>query len=334
MKRISFFSFLFLFVVQTLNFVTLVHACSLKRFIFNFLQNFLTCIWWASVLAIQVQAGCLPCWRQLTRCVVAEPCAGTERIKPTVEVMAARILRDCPMENSGPCPVVKCDECPVCPTCDTCSTCPPCEPCTTPATTTTALTTTQTTTTSTPCQKCECTKDDLQKCRNSLSFVDLSKGGAQTSRVTWKEEAERLAQKIKREENSTASYKEKWEEVLELFKECQIGYTRANGTIDFSVRLVNEHSGRADSCERTLQDVKNTTATLSDSLSECQNRSTELTGSLEVQTTNFTTYGRFLRDCRRNLRIANEKRVNISIEMAGKFFLILFFLNLNFSILY
>ena len=253
---------------------------------------------------------CLPCWKQLLRCVSAAPCSGVEKIRPTVEVMAARILRDCPVENFGPCPIFECEECPVCSTC---------EPCVTP-TITTALTTTHTTTTSTPCQRCDCSKKELQDCRDSLSFVDLSKGGAQNSRTTWREEAERLAKVVTREKNSTASYKLKWEEVLKLFQESQTGYSKANDTIEFTVKLVNEHSGRANSCEATLTKFQNTTNFLSIDLQECKNKTVQLTSSMETQTTNFTTYGRFLRVCRRSLKESNTRANDSLKEISGNCF--------------
>ena len=150
--------------------------------------------------------------------------------------------------------------------------------------------------------------------------MDLSKGGAQNSRVTWQDEAERLARQVKREKNSTASYKEKWEEVLKLYQECQMGYARANDSVDFSMRLANEHSGRANNCEITLKEFQNASITLTADLVECKNKTLEVSSSLETQTTNFTSYGRFLRDCRRSLKSANEKKVNASLETSGESF--------------
>ena len=212
-----------------------------------------------------------------------------------MEVISARILRDCPVENSGPCPVIACEECPDCIECEEleapalgqfCPECPLCSTVNVPSTT--ALTTTTTLTApTTTCPPCICSNKALKECEESRSFTTLSKDGAQGSRTTWEEEAGRLTKVLDQEKNSTKTYQEKYDEVKKVLVECEAGYGRANDSLEFALKLVNDHSGRANLCEETAKGFQNLTRDLSLENEICSNETTRLKGLLEKETRNY-----------------------------------------------
>ena len=257
----------------------------------------------------QTSAGCLTCWKQLHRCVRVEQCLENERIRPTVEVLNALILRDCPIENEGPCPLIGCDQCPECPVLQ-------CQPCVTPSTTTASTTTTSTTVT-TPCPHCECTHSDLKACQDSLSFIDLTKEGAQGSRTSWKEEVERLNPLLDRERNTTKTYKEKWSEMSTLYATCINGYSEANNSIEFSLNLVNEFSGKLNNCNESLIVELNNTVRLEKDLLVCVNSTVSLLDELEDRRSNLTVLDRKLFSCRTQVSALNNTLLKCENKSKG-----------------
>ena len=285
------------------------------------LQGYLVFLLLSITASYQVAADCLPCWRQLQKCVAAEGCSGQEKIRPTVELMTARVLRDCPIQNAGPCPVIGCGKCAPCPPLVTCPTittsvttptAPPTKATSTASTSSTSVTTTAT------CPNCECSKQELDKCLDSLTFIDLSKGGAQQSRTSWKDESGRLSRLLEREANTSSSYKTKWEEVLKVLQTCQTGYHDANSSLTFAINLVNEHSGRVNACESALAESINRTAVATVDLDKCLNSTSLLVIDHESQISNLTgSFERKLRGCRRLLRNAENQTSEFRQDLTG-----------------
>jgi len=141
----------------------------------------------------------------------------------------------------------------------------------------------------------------LKACQDSLSFVDLTKDGAQGSRVTWQAEAERLDLLVRQEKNSTQSYKAKWETMSGLYAECFDGYKSANDSLDFSVKLVNEHSGIASSLNETLLDCQNHSSFIGVELAKCRNDSIKDSLIRNRQASDLTSIGKLLHQCKASL---------------------------------
>jgi hypothetical protein len=260
----------------------------------------------------------MSCWRQLQRCVTTSGCTEGERVRPTVEILSALILRDCPVENSGPCPVIGCEECPICEELPVLECPEPPQPLTQP---TTITVTTVSSATTAPCKVCDCQPEELKACQDSLTFVQLSKDGAQSTRVSWREEAERLGRLYEREQNTSASYRQKWESVLKLYQECQIGYLAANDSLDFSVNLVNEHSKIASDLNDTLLECKNQTVLVEVQLDKCRNGSAEDALTKGYQASNLTAVRKRLHQCKTTLEKTESSLNSNEQRLAGKYLL-------------
>jgi hypothetical protein len=112
----------------------------------------------------------------------------------------------------------------------------------------------------------------LDTCNSALTFTILIKNGSQASRITWEDEAKRLSGELAGEKNVSADYKEKWGTMKELYTTCDNGYSAANVTITFLVRLTNEKSGEVENCQTALNASRNDSKDLSEELKGCKAR--------------------------------------------------------------
>jgi hypothetical protein len=172
-------------------------------------------------------------------------------------------------------------------------------------------------TTTTTFPECEFSAKALKDCQDSLSFVDLSKEGAQDSRTTWKDEADRLACLLKREKNSTKSYKEKWEEMSKLYTECFSGYQKANDSLDFSVLLANDISGQLRLVNKSFFECKNLSLIVETALDSCRNDSAKDAVIVSDQQSNITKCGRRLSRCRKLLQQSESAHNKTKQDLTG-----------------
>ncbi len=180
-----------------------------------------------------VAPSCLDCYRGIERCLLDGQCVPEDPKFLTVDALKRLIFRDCPVRNAGPCPKKACPVCPqpelcICPDTNCNSTCPlsdttttlPCicpeapEPTPCPTSTTSACPPCPTPTVDTVCPTA------LGECQKSLYFTDLSKGGAQGERKTWKEEAERLVIELNTTETRCDNYREQRNVLVQEVKNC------------------------------------------------------------------------------------------------------------------
>jgi hypothetical protein len=213
----------------------------------------------------QSGADCLDCYRIMETCLLEDECVPGDPKYVTVETLKRLIFRDCPIKNAGPCP--KRSPAP----------CPEPEPCLCP-TVTTELTTLSTpcycpeVTTQTPeecpsCPDCICPvcaaplidsvcPIALEKCEESLSFTDLSKGGAQGERITWKSEAQRLREDLNITWSVRDRYKVERDNLAGEVRNCSIKIESLTRSADLYNVTITDMNATYDNCSNDLIECK------------------------------------------------------------------------------
>ena len=217
-----------------------------------------------------VLGDCKDCYSGLVECANAKKC--TDTYKVTVAKMVQLIRQDCPIINGGPCPRVVCqgEVSTTCPPCERpgikITPCPPCPSCTT--------------TTPSPrvtCPACSTTDFDkctasLGSCEDSLTFERTAKEGAQKTANEYKDEVSDLTREVNLVTTDRGWYKNKTSELTASLNECNYGYGLANDSVDFSVKLANELSGKLDFCyqefNKSSLSIKNIQARLNKSIDD------------------------------------------------------------------
>ena len=213
----------------------------------------------------QLGADCLDCYRIMETCLLEDQCVPGDPKYVTVETLKRLIFRDCPVKNAGPCPK------------RSSTACPEPEPCLCPTTVAELTTTitpcacpevpTQAPEECAPCPTCVCpacavpTADSicptaLEKCKESLSFTDLSKGGAQGERVTWKSEVQRLQEELNTTLIDRDRFKQERDDLAGEVRNCSVKVGGLNRSGDLVSATLSDLEATYDNCTNDLTECK------------------------------------------------------------------------------